>query len=105
MDKETISDMHKKIVAQIKDKIKGTTISTIETVKIEIINNNILWTQLLLYDHDILPIKIDILVDILKVPTKNIYLSPGTGLNVESNFIRPSILYIIYHKYYFLYYY
>lgn len=88
MDKE-ISNMHKKILADIKDKIKDTTISTIETVKIEIINNNILWTQLLLYDHDILPIRIDILVNIFNIPTRNIYLSPGTGLNIESNFISP----------------
>lgn len=89
MDKETISNMHKKIMAEIIDKIRDTTINRVEIVKIELINNNILWTQLLLHDNDILPIKIDILLDIFGVPTKNIYLSPGTGLNVESNFITP----------------
>lgn len=87
--KETIPNMHKKILSEIKDKIRDTTINKIEIVKTEHINNNILWTQLLLYDHDILPIKIDILVNIFKVPKRNIYLSPGTGLNVESNFITP----------------
>lgn len=89
MNKETISDMHKKIMAEIEDKIKDTTVNKIEIVKIETINNNILWTQLLLYDHDILPIRIDILANIFRTPTKNIYLSPGTGLNIESNFITP----------------
>jgi len=89
MDKETVSNMHKKIAAEIKEKIRHTSINKIETVKTELINNNILWTQLLLHDYDILPIKIDILLDIFRVPTKNIYLSPGTGLNIESNFISP----------------
>lgn len=89
MDKETIFNMYKKIVANIKDKIRDTTINKIEIVKIELINNNILWTQLLLHDHDILPIRIDILADIFRASTRNIYLSPGTGLNVESNFITP----------------
>ncbi len=87
--KETVPNMHKKIAAEIKEKIRHTSINKIETVKTELINNNILWTQLLLHDYDILPIKIDILLDIFRVPTKNIYLSPGTGLNVESNFITP----------------
>ncbi len=89
MDKETVFGIHRKIISEIKDKIRNVVINRIEILKIKLINNNILWTQLLLHDHDILPIKIDILSDIFNVPTRNIYLSPGTGLSVESNFIAP----------------
>ena len=74
------------IISKIKE---NTIINKIEVVKIEIINTNILWTQLLLYDNDALPIKIDILKCLTKSLTKNIYLSPGSGLNTEINFITP----------------
>ena len=74
------------IVSKIKE---NTIIKKIEVVKVEIINVNILWTQLLLYDGDVLPIKIDILKNITKPLIKNIYLSPGSGLNTETNFITP----------------
>ena len=53
-----------KIVSDIK--ANAVTINKIEIVKTEIINTNILWIQLLLYDGDVLPIKIDIL--------KNLYV-------------------------------
>lgn len=74
------------IVSNIK---KNTIINKIEIVKVELINVNILWAQLLLYDSDVLPIKIDILKCITKPSKKNIYLSPGSGLNIENNFITP----------------
>ena len=89
MNKETVSNMHKKIIADIKDKIRNATINKIEIVKVELINKNIAWTQLLLHDNDVLPIRVDILTDIFNAPTKNIYMSPGTGLSIESDFITP----------------
>lgn len=61
----------------------------IEVVKTAIINSNILWTQLLLYDNEPLPIKIDILKDTYTPSIKTIYSSPGSGLNTESDFITP----------------
>ncbi len=80
-----ISEMNS-IVSKIK---QNTIINKIELIKVEFIDSNILWTQLLLYDGDVLPIKIDILKCITEPLTKNIYLSPGSGLNVETNFITP----------------
>ena len=74
------------IISKLKE---NAIINKIEVVKIEIINTNILWIQLLLYDNDVLPIKIDILKCLTRQSTKNIYLSPGSGLNIESDFITP----------------
>ena len=80
----------KRMAEQTIEKLKEIkTISNIELVKLEIINNNILWTQFLLDDGDILPIKIDLLNDLFSRQTKNIYLSPGTALNIQTNFITP----------------
>lgn len=61
----------------------------IEVVKTSTINSNIIWIQLLLYDDEPLPIKLDILKDIHIPATKTIYSSPGSGLNTETNFINP----------------
>lgn len=77
------------IIERIKEKSIYTGFNRIDMVKIDIINTNIIWIQLLLYDADILPIKVDILKDMNRPPRKTIYLSPGSGLNIESNFITP----------------
>lgn len=77
------------IIEQIREKIKQTGFNRIVTVKTEIINTNIIWTQLLLYDNEPFPIKIDVLKDINIPSIKTIYSSPGSGLNTESNFIIP----------------
>lgn len=91
MNTETTIDlMTNNIVEQIKDKcgnIGG--LNRIEILKMEIIDTNIFWIQLLLYDNDILPLKVDILKHIHRQPIKNIYASPGSALNTESNFITP----------------
>jgi pimeloyl-ACP methyl ester carboxylesterase len=86
----TIDSMTNNIVEQIKDKcgnIGG--LNRIEILKMEIIDTNIFWIQLLLYDNDVLPLKVDILKHIYIQPIKNIYSSPGSALNTESNFITP----------------
>ena len=74
-------------VEQIREKARGFT--RIEIVKTSIINSNVLWTQLLLYDNEPLPIKLDILKDVYTQAIKTIYSSPGSGINTEANFITP----------------
>lgn len=82
--------MAKRIAEKTIEKIKETkNISKVEIVKIEIINHNVLWVQLLLYDGDVLPIRVDLLNNIFGWPTKNIYLSPPNALNIEADFITP----------------
>ncbi len=86
----TIDLMTNNIVGQIKDKcehIGG--LNRIEILKMEIIDTNIFWIQLLLYDNNVLPLKVDILKHIYRRPIKTIYSSPGSSLNTESNFITP----------------
>ncbi len=92
MVKTSAKMMSKGIAEELISKIKliGTQINTIQIVKTEIINSNILWVQLLLFDNDVLPIKVDILKNIFMSPVTNIYLSPGTALNTETNFITPN---------------
>ncbi len=90
MNTNVATDIYNRMVTCINDKIGYTTIKNIDFTKVEQINNDMLWIQLLLYDEDVLPIKVDLLTSILSIPTKNIYILPGTGLNVESNFILPT---------------
>lgn len=81
------------------------TINKIEIVKIEIINHNILWVQFLLYDGDVLPIRIDLLNNIFCLPVKNIYLSPANALNIETDFITPkshNLAIFLANKHYFV---
>ena len=90
MNPDVTTNIYNRMMSSINQKIGYTTIKKIEFIKSEIIDNNILWIKLLLYDEEVLPLKVDILTNIFSIPTKNIYLLPGTGLNVESNFIIPT---------------
>ncbi len=77
------------IIEQIREKGMPIGFIRIEVIKTETINSNILWTQLLIYDTEPLPIKLDILKDINAPSRKTIYSSPGSGINTESNYITP----------------
>lgn len=81
------------IIEQISEHIRETSprvgFIRSQIIKTEIINTNILWIKLLLYDNDPLPLTVDILKDIYTSPIKNIYTSPGSGINTEANFITP----------------
>jgi len=86
---ETLDNMVSNILRQIREKAAPIGFTRIEVVKTSIINSNILWTQLLLYDNEPLPIKLDILQDIYAPSIKTIYSSPGSGINTDANFITP----------------
>ncbi len=103
MNQDVTTNIYNRMLNSINNKIDNTTIKKIDIVKSTTLDGNILWTQLLLHDGGVLPIKIDILTKLSKIPTKAIYLLPGTGLNVESNFIIPtsnSIATFLANKYY-----
>ncbi len=103
MNQDVTTNIYNRMLNSINNKIDNTTIKKIDIVKSTTLDGNILWTQLLLHDGGVLPIKIDILTKLSKIPTKAIYLLPGTGLNVESNFIIPtsnSIATFLASKYY-----